>query len=324
MSLSEALVSISNLETTFFTKAGAIRAVDDVSYTINRGQTLGIVGESGCGKSVTSFSIMGLLDEPGKVTGGTVEIDGTNILNLSEREMEEVRGNRVAMIFQEPMTAFNPVLTIGYQMDEQILRHMKVSRKESKDYAIEMLRMTGIPAPEQRYHNYAHQLSGGMRQRAMIAMALSCSPDFLIADEPTTALDVTIQAQILELIQDLQKKLNMAVQFITHDLGVISELADRVLVMYAGRTCEIADSEDIFRQPRHPYTEALIRSIPKIDETLDRLPAIAGSVPSPLDLPKGCHFQNRCTYVSEECRMSKPRMKEVAPNHRVACFHPCG
>jgi peptide/nickel transport system ATP-binding protein len=267
---------------------------------------------------------MGLLDEPGKVTGGTVEIDGTNILNLSEREMEEVRGNRVAMIFQEPMTAFNPVLTIGYQMDEQILRHMKVSRKESKDYAIEMLRMTGIPAPEQRYHNYAHQLSGGMRQRAMIAMALSCSPDFLIADEPTTALDVTIQAQILELIQDLQKKLNMAVQFITHDLGVISELADRVLVMYAGRTCEIADSEDIFRQPRHPYTEALIRSIPKIDETLDRLPAIAGSVPSPLDLPKGCHFQNRCTYVSEECRMSKPRMKEVAPNHRVACFHPCG
>ncbi len=299
-----------------------MRAVDGISYQIKRGQTLGIVGESGCGKSVTSYSIMGLIEPPGKVTGGQVRVDGQDLLQLSEPDMENIRGRRVAMIFQEPMTAFNPVLTIGYQMDEQILRHLRVSRSEAKERAIEMLRVVGIPAPEQRYTNYPHQLSGGMRQRAMIAMALSCNPDFLIADEPTTALDVTIQAQILELIRELQQKYNMAVQFITHDLGVISEVADRVLVMYAGRACEMANTQEIFRQPRHPYTHALIHSIPKMDETHRRLPTIEGTVPSPFAYPLGCHFQNRCPYASEECRASKPEMQEVAHDHYVACFHP--
>lgn len=320
--MTDAVISIQNLRTSFFTKRGEAKAVDDVSYSIPKGQTLGIVGESGCGKSVTSLSIMRLLDHPGKVVGGTILFNGRDLLKLSEAEMEDVRGHHMAMIFQEPMTALNPVLTIGYQISEQILRHMNVSPKEAQERATEMLKLVGIPSPHERYHSYPHQLSGGMRQRGMIAMALSCNPQFLIADEPTTALDVTIQAQILELLQSLQQRFNMTVQFITHDLGVISEIADRVMVMYSGKTCEVADTKTLFANPKHPYTAALITSIPQPGRNLQRLPTIEGSVPSPLALPRGCPFQNRCPNVVQACGEMMPPLNEVEPGHQVACHNP--
>lgn len=316
------ILEVKNLETTFRTKAGPVRAVNNVSYEISKGQTLGIVGESGCGKSVTSYSLMRLIEKPGQVTGGQVLLNGRDLLKLSEGQMEEVRGGEMAMIFQEPMTALNPVLTIGFQMDEQIIKHKKCSKQESRDRAIEMLRLVGIPSPEERYESYPHQLSGGMRQRAMIAMALSCDPTFLIADEPTTALDVTIQAQILELIQNLQEKLNMTVQFITHDLGVISEISDKVMVMYGGQTCEQADTSELFLNPSHPYTAALIASRPKFGERVKRLATIEGSVPAPFELPKGCPFVNRCSRVKSECAGTKPPLIEIKPGHKVACFNP--
>lgn len=316
------IIEVKNLETTFFLKSGPFRAVNNVSYSIPKGQTLGIVGESGCGKSVTSFSLMRLIDEPGRITGGQVLFQGKDLLKLSENEMQEIRGGAMAMIFQEPMTALNPVLTIGYQIDEQIMRHKKCSKKEAKERSIEMLQLVGIPSPKERYDNYPHQLSGGMRQRAMIAMALSCDPEFLIADEPTTALDVTIQAQILELIQTLQKKLNMTVQFITHDLGVISEISDQVMVMYAGQTCEMASTEEIFHHPRHPYTAALIASRPKFGERVKRLTTIEGSVPAPHELPPGCPFVNRCPRALPHCAPQKPPLVEMSPGHKVACFNP--
>ncbi len=316
------VLEVKNLETTFHTKAGPVKAVNNISYEIDRGQTLGIVGESGCGKSVTSYSLMRLIEKPGQISGGQVLLNGRDILKLSEAAMEEVRGGEMAMIFQEPMTALNPVLTIGYQMDEQIMKHKKCSPQESRERAIEMLRLVGIPSPEERYLAYPHQLSGGMRQRAMIAMALSCDPTFLIADEPTTALDVTIQAQILELIQTLQQKLNMTVQFITHDLGVISEISDRVMVMYGGQTCEKAETQELFLNPRHPYTAALIASRPKFGERVKRLATIEGSVPAPFELPKGCPFVNRCSRVKSECAGHKPPLVEIKPGHTVACFNP--
>lgn len=316
------VLEVKNLETTFHTNAGPVRAVNNVSYKIDRGQTLGIVGESGCGKSVTSYSLMRLIEKPGKITNGQVLLNGRDLLKLNENSMEEVRGGEMAMIFQEPMTALNPVLTIGYQMDEQIMKHKKCSPKESRERAIEMLRMVGIPSPEERYESYPHQLSGGMRQRAMIAMALSCDPTFLIADEPTTALDVTIQAQILELIQNLQEKFNMTVQFITHDLGVISEISDKVMVMYGGQTCEQADTQELFLNPRHPYTAALISSRPKFGERVKRLTTIEGSVPAPFELPKGCPFVNRCTRAKADCTHHKPPLNEIKPGHTVACFNP--
>ncbi|MEN0058702.1 MAG: ABC transporter ATP-binding protein, partial [Bdellovibrio sp.] len=305
------VLEVKNLETTFYTKAGPVRAVNNVSYKIAKGKTLGIVGESGCGKSVTSYSLMRLIEKPGSVSGGQVILNGRDLLPLSESAMEEVRGGEMAMIFQEPMTALNPVLTIGYQMDEQILKHKKCSVAESRERAIEMLRLVGIPSPQERYHSYPHQLSGGMRQRAMIAMALSCDPTFLIADEPTTALDVTIQAQILELIQGLQEKLNMTVQFITHDLGVISEISDQVLVMYGGQTCEQTETQELFLNPRHPYTAALIASRPKFGERVQRLATIEGSVPTLHDLPRGCPFVNRCPRVKSECAGVKPTLMEI-------------
>lgn len=316
------ILEVKNLETTFVTNAGPVRAVNNVSYDIGRGQTMGIVGESGCGKSVTSYSLMRLIEKPGRITAGEVLLNGRNLLAMSEEQMQDVRGGEMAMIFQEPMTALNPVLTIGRQMDEQIIRHKKCSQKESKERAIEMLRLVGIPSPEERYSNYPHQLSGGMRQRAMIAMALSCDPTFLIADEPTTALDVTIQAQILELIQNLQEKFNMTVQFITHDLGVISEISDKVLVMYGGQMCEKAETQELFLNPRHPYTAALIASRPKFGERVQRLNTIEGSVPAPFELPKGCPFVNRCPRAVAECPTLKPPMREVSPGHHVACFNP--
>ncbi|MEK2645667.1 ABC transporter ATP-binding protein [Bdellovibrio sp. BCCA] len=316
------VLEVKNLETTFQTNAGPVRAVNNVSYKIDRGQTLGIVGESGCGKSVTSYSLMRLIEKPGKISNGQVLLNGRDLLKISENDMEEVRGGEMAMIFQEPMTALNPVLTIGYQMDEQIMKHKKCSPKESRERAIEMLRLVGIPSPEERYESYPHQLSGGMRQRAMIAMALSCDPTFLIADEPTTALDVTIQAQILELIQNLQEKFNMTVQFITHDLGVISEISDKVMVMYGGQTCEQADTQELFLNPRHPYTAALISSRPKFGERVKRLTTIEGSVPAPFELPKGCPFVNRCTRAKADCTHHKPPLNEIKPGHTVACFNP--
>lgn len=318
----DVVLSVRDLETTFFSKMGPHRAVNKVSYDIRKGQTLGIVGESGCGKSVTSFSLMRLIERPGQITGGAVLLNGRDILKLSETQMEDVRGGEMAMIFQEPMTALNPVLTIGYQIDEQILKHKKCTPGEARDRSIEMLSLVGIPSPAERYTAYPHQLSGGMRQRAMIAMALSCDPQFLIADEPTTALDVTIQAQILELIQNLQKKFNMTVQFITHDLGVISEISDRVMVMYGGQMCEIADTTELFNNPRHPYTSALISSRPRPGHRPHRLQTIEGSVPAPHELPQGCPFVNRCPRAVSECRNQRPPITEVKPGHKLACFNP--
>jgi len=320
--MTEIVVSVRELQTTFHTRAGPVRAVDGISYDIGKGRTLGIVGESGCGKSVTSYSVMRLIEPPGEITGGAVLLHGEDLLSLPEERMQDYRGARVAMIFQEPMTALNPVLTIGYQMDEQIMRHMGLTRRQSRERALEMLELVGIPAPRERYASYPHQLSGGMRQRAMIAMALSCEPDFLIADEPTTALDVTIQGQILELIQRLQERLQMAVQFITHDLGVISEIADDVLVMYAGTACEKAPTDQLMDAPRHPYTVALLQSIPRIGRRSPRLPAIGGTVPTLHELPAGCPFQNRCPRVVDRCRAARPAMTAVAPGRELACFNP--
>jgi oligopeptide/dipeptide ABC transporter ATP-binding protein len=316
------VIQVKNLETTFLMKSGPFRAVNDISYEIHKGKTLGIVGESGCGKSVTSFSLMQLIERPGKITRGQIILNNRDLLKISENEMQSVRGGEMAMIFQEPMTALNPVLTIGYQIDEQVIRHKKVSPREAKERSIEMLKLVGIPSPEERYSNYPHQLSGGMRQRAMIAMALSCDPSFLIADEPTTALDVTIQAQILELIQTLQEKLNMTVQFITHDLGVISEVSDEVLVMYAGQACEKATTTEIFNNPKHPYTAALIKSRPTLGQRVQKLTTIEGTVPAPHELPKGCPFVNRCSRVKSECADNRPPFLEVQPGHFVACFNP--
>lgn len=320
--MSNPVLSVRNLETTFTTRLGPFRAVNGVSYDIFSGETLGVVGESGCGKSVTSFSLMRLIEPPGRVSRGEVVLNGRDLLKVSEAEMEEIRGGEMAMIFQEPMTALNPVLTIGRQLDEQILRHKKVSPKEARERSIEMLKLVGIPSPADRYSAYPHQLSGGMRQRAMIAMALSCDPKFLIADEPTTALDVTIQAQILELIQDLQERLKMTVQFITHDLGVISEISDRVMVMYGGITCEIAEAKEIFNNPKHPYTEALIGSRPKFGHRAEKLQTIEGSVPAPHEIPPGCPFQNRCPRVLDQCRRERPPLVERSAGHLSACFNP--
>lgn len=319
--MEQAVLSVKELRTTFYSKTGPFHAVNQISYDIYKGETLGIVGESGCGKSVTSFSLMRLIAKPGQITHGQVLLNGRDLLKISKNEMEDVRGGEMAMIFQEPMTALNPVLTIGQQIDEQIFKHKKVSAKEAKERSIEMLNLVGIPSPSERYSTYPHQLSGGMRQRAMIAMALSCDPTFLIADEPTTALDVTIQAQILELIQGLQEKLNMTVQFITHDLGVISEISDRVMVMYGGQTCEIAATQELFARPKHPYTAALITSRPKFGQRVSRLKTIEGSVPAPHELPRGCPFQNRCPNASPKCQ-DRPPLVEVVPGHKVACFHP--
>jgi peptide/nickel transport system ATP-binding protein len=318
----ESILSVENLETTFYTKGGPLRAIDGVSYRLYEGQTLGIVGESGCGKSVTSFSVLGLLSHPGRVTGGRVMFGGRDLVTLPAEEMRRIRGNRIAMIFQEPMTALNPVLTVGAQISEQILAHESVGKKAALDRAIDLLGLVGIPAPERRVRDYPHQLSGGMRQRAMIAMALSCQPDILIADEPTTALDVTIQAQILDLLQRLQDEFKMAMQFITHDLGVISELSDRVAVMYAGRIVEEASAAELFRNPKHPYTVGLMESLPRMDRVQKRLPTIPGSVPSLAALPSGCRFQNRCCRVSDQCRTSPPALTTVGPDHTVSCVHP--
>jgi oligopeptide/dipeptide ABC transporter ATP-binding protein len=319
--MSEKLVEIRNLQTHYFTEDGVVKAVDGVNLYIKRGETLGVVGESGCGKSVTSLSIMRLIpNPPGKIVGGEILFEGEDLTKKSEAEMRKIRGNDISMIFQEPMTSLNPVYTIGDQIAEAIQLHQGLSYKEAIDKAIEMLRLVGIPLPERRVKEYPHQLSGGMRQRVMIAMALSCNPKLLIADEPTTALDVTIQAQILELMKKLKKELGMAIMLITHDLGVVAEMCERVVVMYAGKVVEEADVVSIFTNPLHPYTEGLLKSIPRMDEDVEKLHVIEGVVPNPLHLPAGCRFEPRCPYSMDKCKTEQPTLEQLAPGRWVACF----
>jgi peptide/nickel transport system ATP-binding protein len=316
-----ALLEVDNLSTYFETLAGTVRSVDGVSYRVEAGQTLGVVGESGCGKSVTALSIMRLLPSPpARFAGGAVRYRGTNLLDLSEKQMRAIRGNRISMIFQEPMTSLNPVLTVGRQIAETVTLHQKVGRREAMARATEMLRLVQIAEPERRVNEYPHQLSGGMRQRVMIALALSCNPEVLIADEPTTALDVTIQAQILELLRSLQQKLGMGIVMITHDLGVVAECCQRVVVMYAGRKVEEAAVADLFDRPLHPYTRALMGSMPSMN-TAERLAEIPGMVPSPIDARVGCSFAPRCAYATERCRREAPALREYeGSDHVVACF----
>jgi oligopeptide/dipeptide ABC transporter ATP-binding protein len=319
--MSDKLVEIRNLRTHFHTEDGVVPAVDGVNFYIKRGETLGVVGESGCGKSVTSLSIMRLIPSPpGKIVEGEILFEGEDLVKKSEAEMRKIRGNDISMIFQEPMTSLNPVYTIGDQIAEAIQLHQGLNYKEAIDKAIEMLRLVGIPLPERRVKEYPHQLSGGMRQRVMIAMALSCNPKLLIADEPTTALDVTIQAQILELMKKLKKELGMAIMLITHDLGVVAEMCERVIVMYGGKVVEEADVVSLFKNPLHPYTEGLLKSIPRMDEDVEKLHVIEGVVPNPLHLPQGCRFHPRCPYAVEKCTQSQPELEQVAPGRYVACF----
>jgi len=319
------IIEINNLKTYFKTDEGIARAVDDVSFSVYPGETLGIVGESGCGKSVTSLSIMKLIPQPpGYFAGGEILYKGRNILDIPERDMREIRGNKISMIFQEPMTSLNPVFTVGHQIEEAIIVHQGLNRADARQKAIEMLKLVIIPSPEQRVDEYPHQLSGGMRQRIMIAMALSCNPEVLIADEPTTALDVTIQAQILELIHSLQKKLNLAVIMITHDLGVVAEVCDRVVVMYAGQIVEMGSVRDIFKNPQHPYTKGLLASIPKMGEDghAQSLYNIKGMVPCATEFPTGCHFNPRCELVTDQCKVENPILELIKSEsqHQVRCW----
>ena len=322
-------LSVTDLRTYFFTRNGTVKAVDGVSFAIARGETLAIVGESGCGKSMTALSLMRLIpDPPGRIVSGEVVLDGVDLLQLSEEEIRAYRGRDISMIFQEPMTSLNPVMTIGKQIGEVLTMHQHIARDELQKKIIEMLALVRIPEPAQRAKEYPHQLSGGMRQRAMIAMALACSPKVLLADEPTTALDVTIQAQILELIADLQRKLGTAVVLITHDLGVVAEMARRVIVMYAGRKVEEASVEDLFGNPLHPYTQGLMASIPRLGlmrgETaaaVERLQEIPGIVPPLYNLPVGCAFAPRCARADDHCRSAAPPYEEKYSGHWAACWH---
>ncbi len=318
------LLRISGLVTTFRTARGTFRAVDDISFDVPAGRTVGVVGESGCGKSVASLSILRLIQSPpGAIEHGKIEFRGQDLLKLPEREMRSIRGNQISMIFQEPMTSLNPVYTVGWQIVEAIRLHQSRTRREAKEHAIEMLRRVGIPSPETNAGAYPHELSGGMRQRVMIAMALACEPKLLIADEPTTALDVTIQAQILELLRSLQETMNMSVLLITHDLGVVSHYVEHVLVMYAGRIVESAPVRSVFAGPRHPYTRGLLQSLPGMHLGISRqqrLPTIPGIVPDPFDLPTGCRFADRCPLVIDACRVAEPALEEVAPGHFARCI----
>ena len=314
------LLSVKNLSTEFPVKKGIVKAVEDVSFDVDAGEILAIVGESGSGKSVTSLSVMGLLAEPGHVAGGSMEFEGKDLATLSEKQYRELRGNDMAMIFQEPMTSLNPVYRVGNQIVEAIRTHEKVSKAEAKARAVDLLRKVGIPSPEARINDYPHQMSGGMRQRVMIAMALACNPKLLIADEPTTALDVTIQAQILDLLRRLRDDTGMAVLLITHDLGVVSETADRVVVMYCGQVVEEAEVRTLFDHPMHPYTLGLLKSIPRLeDDDSKRLYMIKGMVPNPLEMPPGCHFSDRCDSCMDICRTKVPELVDV-DGHKVRCF----
>jgi oligopeptide/dipeptide ABC transporter ATP-binding protein len=314
------LLDVRNLKTHFFTDDGVVRAVDGVSIRIPRGKTLGVVGESGCGKSVTALSVMRLVSPPGRLIEGEILFEGRDLARLSEPQMRSIRGHEIAMIFQEPMTSLNPVFTIGYQVAEAVILHLKKSKSEAREHTLRMLERVRIPSPETRIDEYPHQMSGGMRQRVMIAMALACNPKLLIADEPTTALDVTIQAQILDLMRDLQQEFRMSILIITHDLGVVAELADDVAVMYASKVVEYAPVKELFAHPLHPYTLGLFRSRPSLKTAKgDKLNVIPGTVPNPLRFPPGCKFHPRCPSVIEACKVKEPELRELRPGHWVAC-----
>ncbi|BBK36875.1 dipeptide/oligopeptide/nickel ABC transporter ATP-binding protein [Allostella sp. ATCC 35155] len=316
------LLDVRDLKTYFKTEGGLFRAVDGVSFQVRRGRTLGIVGESGCGKSVTSLSIMGLVPRPpGIRAGGEILFEGEDLLKKRPAELRRIRGGAISMIFQEPMTSLNPVFTVGDQITEAITAHMRVSAAEARERAIAMLKRVRIPSPERRIDDFPHQMSGGMRQRVMIAMALACGPKLLIADEPTTALDVTIQAQILDLMRTLRDETGTSIILITHDLGVIAELADEVVVMYAGKIVESASVGALFADPQHPYTIGLMGSIPKLEETRDRLASIEGTVPPPFALPEGCRFNPRCPFADDRCRREEPPLRQLSEGHAVACWH---
>jgi len=322
----EPLLEVAGLKTWFFTRDGIVRAVDGVSFHVTPGETLAVVGESGCGKSVTALSVLRLIPSPpGRIVSGTIRFAGRDLLGLSEAEMRQVRGNEISMIFQEPMTSLNPVLTIGRQIAETLTLHQGLSRNRALAKAVDMLRLVHIPEPERRAAEYPHQLSGGMRQRVMIAMALACNPKLLIADEPTTALDVTIQAQILDLMRELKQKIDAAIVLITHDLGVVAEMAQRVVVMYAGRKAEEAPVGPLFQRPLHPYTKGLLNSVPRLGATLagERVPLaeIPGTVPSLREVIPGCPFEARCSFASDQCRREMPQFEEKEPGHFAACFH---
>ncbi|MCS6844870.1 MAG: ABC transporter ATP-binding protein [Caldilineales bacterium] len=317
-----ALLEVKDLRTQFFTQDGVVHAVNGISYTVDEGETLGIVGESGCGKSVGVMSLIRLIPSPpGKVVGGEVWFEGRDLLKLSDEEIRQVRGNRIAMIFQDPMTSLNPVLTIGRQITEALELHLGMTKQQARERAIELLKLVGIPGAEHRINDYPHQFSGGMRQRVMIAMGLSCNPQLLIADEPTTALDVTIQAQIVDLVKKLKREIGMAMIWITHDLGVVAGLADRVIVMYAGFIVEEAPVKELYANPRHPYTIGLLGSLPRLDEERpERLRSIEGLPPDLIDLPPGCPFYARCAYRIERCKAENPPLETVGRGHKVACW----
>jgi len=315
------LLEVKDLKTYFYTDEGVVRAVDGISFDIKKGETLGMIGESGCGKSVSALSIMRLVPEPpGRIIEGEINFQGENLREKSEPEMRRLRGNEIAMVFQEPMTSLNPLFTIGDQIAEAVVLHQKVDKREAQFRVVEMLERVGMSSPQRRAHQYPHQLSGGMRQRAMIAMALSCNPDLLIADEPTTALDVTIQAQILELMGRFKKETEMALFLITHNLGVIAEVSDRVVLVYAGKTVEYADAISIFKHPKHPYMRGLLESAPRLDDVSEKLKVIKGVVPTALNLPGGCRFHPRCEKVMAVCKVKPPRILEVEKNHWVRCW----
>lgn len=314
------LLDVQNLKTYFHTEDGVVPAVDGVSFQVNKGDTVAIVGESGCGKSVTAYSIMGLLAPPGKFEQGKILFEGKDLIKASKREMRRLRGNEMSMIFQEPLTSLNPVFTVGNQISESIIWHQNVSKAEAKQKSIEMLKKVGIPRAEKIYSSYPHSLSGGMRQRVMIAMALSCNPKLLIADEPTTALDVTIQAQILHLMKELSHEYETAIIIITHDLGVVAELVDRVIVMYAGQVVEEADVFTLFKEPKHPYTQGLLNSTPRIHELKDQLDSIEGAVPLPSEMPNGCRFHPRCPHAMKKCVELEPLLEEIEPGNKVRCW----
>lgn len=328
MSSEDPILKVNHLSTRFKTDRGAVTAVDRVSFDLFPGEVLGIVGESGCGKSVTNRSIMRLLPEYTSELSEESEIlfDGHNLAHVPEKVMRTIRGNRIAMIFQEPMTALNPVFTIGWQIEEALKYHTSMNRAQRRERVLELLQLVEIPNPEKRINEYPHQLSGGMRQRIVIAIALACEPEILIADEPTTALDVTIQAQILRLMQDLQKKINTAIILITHDLGVVAQVCDRVIVMYAGQIVEVASVTELFHTPQHPYTRALLDSLPRPDAIGkgQRLPAIEGIVPSLFELPEGCRFHQRCRFAQEQCKAQPPQLEEHSKLHSARCFFPLG
>lgn len=318
--MDDKLLEVKNLKTYFYTDKGVVKAVDGVDFSLYKGKILGVVGESGCGKSITSMSIMRLIDEPGKIVEGSIVFEGNDLTKSSMEAMRKIRGNKISMIFQEPMTSLNPVFRIGKQITEVIKLHDDIPDKEAMNKAIELLDLVGIPRAKDIVKDYPHQLSGGMRQRVMIAMAVACNPKILIADEPTTALDVTIQAQILELINHLKSKLDTSVLLITHDLGVIANMADNVIVMYSGKVVEDAPVEELFENPLHPYTKGLLSSVPNLDKDEEKLETINGSVPNPLYLPKGCYFYPRCKDACDRCKTESPRLIEVGKGHKVSCL----